>query len=1039
MAAPAHNVIPIDRLSGNRDQTEYFEVLEDPNETEIVDDDGAFADDPGQREESAPPDEGFYDNLAKFLPPYVRQQIVSDLHRKIDADKEARKQRDEQYEEGIKRTGMGKDAPGGADFAGASKVVHPMLTEASIDYQSRIIKEIWPPSGPVKPSVLGTVTKQKTDKAQRVTDHMNHQITNGIRGARATMEVTLAQVPLGGSQYIRQTWDHRLKGPSWQFAPVDKVLVPVNASDFISATRRTFIDTVDLVEFKNRVASGMYLNLELPAPSSSLSDVTRSEAASRRVEGVEDPGMNLDEDRTLFETLTFLDVTDDMVQAFGHSGSSDTEKRGEMCPYLITFDETGNDMLSMYRAWEEGDPAREPIDVLYEFPFIPWRGAYAIGFPQLIGGLSAAATGALRGLLDAAHVNNVPSAIALKGSGSGGQTKIPNPGEIVEMDGAVETDDIRKRVMPMPYNPPSAVLFQLLGFLEQAGRSVVRTTLDETPQNSGTPVPVGTQLSRVEEGLTVFTAIHGRAHAAMDRLLRGLFRLNRLYLPDEVKVDAAGKEILVRRADYEGPCDVIPVSDPTIYSEMQRFTQLQYIQSRQQLYPQLYKPYQVELAGLKLIKWADPESLLNIVPEPKEDNAVNENLATVLGQPIAAYPDQDHLAHLQVHMDFVSSKALGMNPLMAPTVLPPLLKHCVEHIGYFYATQMKDVVQDASGMKFEELSSDDPGMRSKFDQLLAWASQSATPQVDAALEGKAMPLLLQAMQLAKQVMPPPPMDPAAAAAKAAEAETARKAQDDKARNQLDTAKMALDTKKLELEQQLATLTMQNDQQDAARKHDLAMAEISQKHEIAMAALDQKQNELTQKLDLQQQTLTQQSADRAVELESIARTFEANVLKVLADYETKTNATQQSATDSLNQHVGGKLEDLGQGVNELIKTINSGEGEDTDDGELPAAAMEHLSHGGVTSFANGQKYTLRDGKPARVEAGALPPEAMAHLKDGKMTTFANGTTWTLKGGKPDRVEIPPEALAHLKAGQITTFANGSKWTKKNGKASRVIHE
>lgn len=813
-APPTPNTIPMARLSAGRDEAEYFELADDPEAIEIVDDDGdgAFADEAGQREESEPPDQGFYDNLAEYLPDPVRTKIVTNLHRLIEGDKEAREKRDEQYEEGIKRTGMGKEAPGGADFAGASKVVHPMLIEASIDYQSRIIKELWPPSGPVKPSIVGVVTKQKTEKAQRVTDHLNHQVTHDIRGARSTLEVLLSQVPLGGSQYIRQVWDHRLKAPSWQFAAIDKVLVPGNAPDFISATRKTFIDTVSQVDFKRRVESGMYLDLDLGAPSS-LMEPTRSETASRRVEGSEVPGMNLDEDRVLFETLCYLDVTEEMVDAFEESKTEKAEKEGDMCPYLITFDETGNKMLSMYRAWEEGDKAYEPIDVLYEFPFVPWRGAYAVGLPHMIGGLSAAATGALRGLLDSAHVNNIPSGLILKGSGAGGQTKTPNPGELVEIDSGTETDDIRKRVMPMPYNPPSSVLFQLLGFLDQAAKSVVRTTLDESPTNGGAPVPVGTQLSRVEEGLTVFTAIHGRAHAAMNRLLRGLFRLNRLYLPEKIKVDGVGKEILVKRSDYEGPCDVEPVSDPTIYSEMQRFTQLEYIQTRQQLFPQLYKPYEVELAGLRLIKWADPESLLNVVPEPKETNAVNENLESVLGQPIAAYPDQDHLAHMQVHLDFIKSPSLGGNHLLAAVALPALVRHCIQHIAYFYAKHVEKVVSDAAGENFDRLSSDDPQLKVKFDQLLALGSQRGVPEVEGALQ-QVIPVLMQAMQLVQQVSPPPPVDPAAAAAKAAADETARRTQDDQAGHQLATVKQqgdqALGTAKLQSDHALGTQKVQND-------------------------------------------------------------------------------------------------------------------------------------------------------------------------------------------------------------------------------------
>lgn len=791
MAAPPRpNELPPDRLSAARDEGEYFDLADDPDEVEIVETDpgAAFADLPGQREESTPPDEGFYKNLAELLPPNIKDQISTSLIRLIEMDKESRAKRDEQYEEGIKRTGMGKDAPGGAAFEGASRVVHPMITEACIDYQSRIMKEIFPPSGPAKPSMIGAVTKRKTEKARRVSEHMNYQITRQIKGARTTLEVLFAQVPLGGSQYIRQHWDHGAKRPDWQFASVDRVLVPFAAADFASAKRKTFIDTIDEVEFKKRIAMGMYLDLDLPRMSQ-VSERTRSEKASEKVEGVEDPGLNLDGDRDLYETMTYLEVTEAMLEAFGEDPK---EEQDEMAPYLVTIDVASKQMLSMYRCWEDGDSDREPIEHLFEFSFIPWRGPYGIGFPQIIGGLSGAATGALRGLLDSAHVNNIPSGLILKGSGIGGQSRMPSPGELVEIEAGTETDDVRKRVMPMPFNPPSSVLFSLLGFLVDAAKGVVRTSLDETPQNTAPNTPVGTQISRVEEGLVVFSAIHGRAHAGMDRLLRGLHRLNRLYLPEEVKVDAAGEEIMVSREDYEGPCDVMPVSDPTIYSDLQRFGQIAAIQQRQMVVPTLYKAYAVEEAFLKLIKWPDPKSLLNEIPEAKEENAVNENLRMVLGQPVAVYPDQDHLAHIQVLLDFMKSPALGANPLFAPTFLPAALKHGMEHIAYYYATHTEATVTQAAGAAQQELAGDEPEVKQAFDKLLAQASQSVVPEIMRALQG-VLPVLAQAMAQVKALQPPPPMDPATAAVQAAAAETQRKTADDQAGHQLDAAKQTSDT------------------------------------------------------------------------------------------------------------------------------------------------------------------------------------------------------------------------------------------------------
>lgn len=796
--SPDRDSLPSDRkappksamtLNGGLDVDEYLDVGPgDPDEIKLTDDGsgGAFVDLPGHAAEGEPPDVSFYDNLAETIPDQIKSKIVTELLRSIEQDKEDRQKRDQQYEEGIRRTGLGNDAPGGANFEGASRVVHPMMTEACVDYESRVIKELFPIFGPVRPKIIGTVTAEKSEKAERVTEHMNWQLTAQIKEARSVLETTLTQVPLGGSQFIRQWQDHRLKRPRWEFVAIDNVYIPASAADFQSAHRKTFRDTVSAVEFRQRVEAGQYLDLKLAPPSQSP-EQSKAATASQKVEGVETSAMNLDGDRTIYETVTYIEVTEEMADLLKGG-----EEAGQLYPFLVSIDESTKTMLGLYRDWEDGDKAREPIEHLYEFPFVPWRGAYSIGFPQMIGGLSAAATGALRALLDSAHINNAAGGFILKGSSASGSTKQPEPGTFVEVEGGLEADDIRKRVMPFAVNQPSAVLFQLLGFLVDAGKGIVRTSLDETPMNSAAPVPVGTQLSRVEEGMVVFSAVHGRAHAALDRLLRGLHRLNRLYLPESLKVDAAGKELLVRRADYEGPCDIQPVSDPTIYSDQQRFAQLNYIQQRAQLLPQIYDLRAVELAGLKLIKWADPETILQKAPQPHELNAVNENLAMALGQPVVVFPEQDHKAHLQVLLDFMQNPVLGGNPLIAHRYIPIALQHAAEHILYLYVSETVRLVREAAGgIDPSQLMSEDAGVKAMFDRLLAQASQTVGPAMVQQLQG-AMPVLEKAMQAAAQASQQPgPMDPAQATMQASLAETQRKAAADKATQALNAQKLAI--------------------------------------------------------------------------------------------------------------------------------------------------------------------------------------------------------------------------------------------------------
>ena len=764
------------------DVEEYLTVADDPNKPYMEEDADGYVTIGEAAEQDSPEDSTFYENLALVIPEPILSRIATDLMRRIDQDKDARAKRVEQYEMALRRTGMGKDAPGGAEFEGASKVVHPMITEACIDYCSRIMKELMPISGPVKPKLIGVPTTEKTERAERISEHMNYQITQQIKEARAVLETTFTQVPLGGVAYILQYWDHRLKRPRWRSIQLDHVYIPYTAEDFYSATRRTYEEILPQVDFQQRVDDGMYRDCELPK-ASSRPEENKAQEANNKVEGKQDDIENLDGDRGVLTCMSYLEVTDDVA------GFLDEEEPGGLYPYLVSIDRESKKVLSFYRDWEEADEAHEPIEHLFEFGFIPWRGALSIGLGQIIDGLSAAATGALRALLDSAHANNSMTAFVMKGSGVSGQSNQAKIGCLTEIEHGLETDDIRKLVMPPPFNPPSSVLFQLLGMLIETAKGVVRTSMDETSIDQNTNVPVGTQLSRVEEGLVVFSAVHGRAHAALDRLLMGLHRLNRLYLPDTIRVDAAGKELLVRRADYEGPCDVQPVSDPTIYSDQQRFAQIQAMKQNAMMFPTMFNIREILKREMVLWKIQDPDQILVDQPVPSELNAVNENLSMVLGKPVAAFPDQDHLSHLQVLTDFMTDPNLGANPLVAPQFLPMALKHATEHLGLLYVKTVVDTVTAASKVPAEQLMSNDPEVKAMYDKLLAEASTTAMPGIAQQLQG-IMPKLQAAMAQMQQLAPKPPLDPALAAVQAAGAETSRKAAADQAGNALAQAKLA---------------------------------------------------------------------------------------------------------------------------------------------------------------------------------------------------------------------------------------------------------
>jgi hypothetical protein len=732
---------------------------------------------------------GFYTNLAEELPEYVLQKIASDLLERITQDQESRKKSDEQYAKGLMQTGIGEPAPGGADFDGAARTTHPMLAEAAVDFQARIMKELWPAGakGPVRPNIVGDVTKEKTERAERKTAFLNYQISTIIKEARPTLEKMLTQVPLAGAQYIRQWWDPRLDRVRWTFVPFEKVWIPEGAADYYSATRRTYGETLDGVEFRLRVDSRLYRDV-ISSPPPSTPDESAAQAANQKIEGVTATSPNLDAQRQVYETMTYLEVSDEMAMLL------DFEQPGKLYPYLITIDQADRKILAIYRDWEQEDKTCGPIDHLYEFPFIPWRGAHPVGLAQMVGGLSAAATGALRALLDSAFIANTQGGFILKGSGTSSQTKRPQIGQYQEIDaGGLETPDIRQKVMSFATKEPSQTLFQLLGFVQDAGRGVVRTTLDDDSLNATSNVPVGTQISRVDESLVVFSSLHGRLHEAFDRLLGGLHRLNRQYLPETYRIEN-GPEILVYRRDFEGPCDVQPVSEPTIYSDQQRFAQNTAIVQRADAKPELYNHLKVERRLLKSFKIADVDELLVAEPEPVEANAVAENMTLAKGGMAYVYDDQDHLAHLQVHLDFMQSPLLGANPIIAPRYLKNALDHCADHILHFYVQHTTQLVEAAAGMPSTALVGQDPKVKVAFDRLLALASQKVMPDTEQAFS-KVIPVMGAALAMLQKMQgQPQPMDPAKAALEAATAETERKTKQDQMTGALKARQMELDAK-----------------------------------------------------------------------------------------------------------------------------------------------------------------------------------------------------------------------------------------------------
>jgi len=788
----------------------------------------------------------FYANMAEDYDDFKMMTLASRYVDLLKKDKDAREQRDKQYEEGIRRTGMGNDAPGGATFMGASKVVHPSMAEGCVDFAARAIKEMFPPDGPVRTKILGKMDEIKSERAERKRDYLNWQITEQIEEFRDEQEQLLTQLPLGGSQYFKLWFDEQKKRPCVEFLPIDRVILPFAASNFYTAERAAEVHEITHWEFNRRVVSGMYRDIDMVRATMSP-EMTKPQKANDKIEGKkwED---NEDGLRKVYHVYTFLELDEDKYT------------KGEMAPYIMMIDELDNEVIGLYRNWEETDETMTKLDWIVEFKFIPWRGAYAIGLPHLIGGLSAALTGSLRALLDSAHINNAATMLKLKGAKMSGQSQSVDVTQIVEIEGAPGVTDIRQIAMPMPFNPPSAVLFQLLGWLDNAAKGVV-TTSEEKIADVNANAPVGTTQALIEQGAAVFSAIHARLHESQGRVLKILCRLNRWHF-DEMRKSEVVVDLDINREDFAKNTDVVPVSDPHIFSETQRMAQMQAVIALAEKHPDQFNMNNVLARSLKQMKVPNINELMKDVPAPEQRTSADENAAMLIGQPAYAYMQQDHIAHIQDHLQFGLNPFLGQSPFADPQYLNHLIEHLKQHMTLWYLNRSNGYVAQANKGKPID-NYDDPKMTAMIDQLYTTVGAHITLDVKEVFQ-QFIPAFQQLIQQAqqrqqsiKQNLPPD----AQVVHDTSMAETQRKTQADQQRAQ--EAQLKISAQSAEHDKEIAAkiaienakITGQVIQQNTAEQNALQMHGTEQANDMQKHALEQET--ALQQAAMQQPTETSQ--------------------------------------------------------------------------------------------------------------------------------------------------------------------------------------
>jgi hypothetical protein len=803
----------------------------------------------------------FYANLAEEFDEGVLQSLAVEFLDLIDVDQESRSLRDKQYEEGLRRTGLGKDAPGGATFDGASKVVHPVMAEACVDFAASSAKELLPPDGLVKSNIKGEADRIKEETAERKVDFLNWQLTEQIAEYRDEMEQLLTQLPLGGSQFLKWRFDTEQKRPTCEWVPIDNILLPYSASNFYTAQRVTEVQDITEDTFLQRVDAGIYRDIDSEyASDAALNDQTQSQKANNKIEGKDEPSKNIDGLRRIYEITCFIRLEDDPL----------TE--GARAPYILTIDESTSKVISLYRNWECNDEKLTKLDWYVEFKFIPWRGAYAIGLPHLIGGLSAALTGALRALLDAAHINNSQTMLKLKGGRIGGQSDRIEPTQVLEIEGAPGVDDVRKLAMPLPFNQPSSVLYNLLGWLTDAAKGVV-TTAEEKIGEVNANTPVGTTQALIEQGAKVFSSIHARLHRSQSKSLAIISRLNHWYL-DEMD-NQSGTEIQVRDFAYNN--DVRPVSDPNIFSETQRLAQNQaLLQMASSAPPGMFD---IRAVYRRILGQLKVPAIDEVLPNPlgaKESNPALENVSMTMGRPAAAYPDQDHLAHIKIHLEYANNPAYGGNPVIGPAFAPHALEHIKQHLTLHYLQSMRAYVAQASGGRDTlELHQEKP-LDLESQQALALASQMVGEDAQTML-GQYIPQiqgLAQKVQQANQQQRQlaAESDPTAQVIlKTQMAETQRKAQESQAKMQLEGQrdKQTYELKIAELQQKVAELQTKYHTQTVvdANKNatNIAMADINNASRERVAYINAEQQ-----LNSEQQAMAHEQNQTALEASHAAQ-------------------------------------------------------------------------------------------------------------------------------------------------------------------------
>ena len=669
------------------------------------------------------PQVGFNINLAEVLPEDILQSISSDLLSSIKGDKQSRSEWEKTYTDGLKYLGMKFDDQRSQPFEGSSGVIHPILAEAVTQFQAQAYKEMLPAKGPVKTEIVGARTVETENQAERVQEFMNYYIMNVMEEYDPELDQMLFYLPLAGSAFKKVYFDFVLNRAMSKFIPPEDLIVPYEAADISSAERITHVINMSSNEIKKQQLTGFYANVDIGSDgySENLSDV---EEAIDEIQGIS-PSYKENRNRTVYEVHTVLDI----------EGYEDIDANGNptglKLPYIVTIEESSEKILSIRRNYLENDLLKNKINYFVQYKFMPGLGFYGLGLSHMIGGLSKASTSILRQLIDAGTLANLPAGFKARGMRIRDEDDPLQPGEFRDID--TTGGSLRENLIPLPIKEPSNVLMQLLGLLVDSGKRFAAIA-DMNVGDMNAAMPVGTTVALLERGTKVMSAIHKRLHYSQKLEFNLLAKVFGESLPPVYNFQVGSGQNQIKLQDFDDRVDIIPVSDPNIFSQSQRVTLAQELLQMVQSNPQVHGPmgiYEAYRRMYSALGVDNVDSLLMPPPDmtPKPIDAGLENASLLMGQPAQAFPEQNHQAHIDTH------RSLFFTDLVkdSPQVQALIISHCMQHLQFLAAQLAQEQMPDEMKQRIAEIQAQMQQVTPEEAQMIGQQIQMVNEQYSSAI------------------------------------------------------------------------------------------------------------------------------------------------------------------------------------------------------------------------------------------------------------------------------------------------------------------